>query len=192
MYIMMCNLSIVNSIILQLHPQGIWLRCEFSHRVIWPTDEGDFILGSASDYAHLIVEGPSATIPPVSEAAASGASASLTTLSGMGSSGRSSPRQWSGFKSVIHPSTPPSAKKIKGTHTLKIIVARMRYINAKPEFERVDQIFIPIVEATATLPHILSEVKQHAGEDFLCAISHDVAAIHETTDAIMHESNERC
>lgn len=85
----------------------------------------------------------------------------------MGSSGRSSPRQWSGFKSVIHPSTPPSAKKIKGTHTLKIIVARMRYINAKPEFERVDQIFIPIVEATATLPHILSEVKQHAGEDYV-------------------------
>ena len=78
MYIMMCNKSIVNSIILQLHPQGIWLRCEFSHRVFWPTDAGDFILGSASDYAHLIVEGS-----PVSEAAASGASASLTTLSGI-------------------------------------------------------------------------------------------------------------
>ncbi|KAL5509366.1 hypothetical protein EMCRGX_G004736 [Ephydatia muelleri] len=172
----------------------------------------------------------------------------LQHLSGMGSSCRSSPRQWSGFKSVIHPSTPPSAKKIKGTHTLKVIVARMRYINAKPEFERVDQIFIPIVEATATLPHILSEVKQNAGEDYvivtwdglevkessgtegfnfwkvsarkfyaipdddlrpadargvkrsrtaaavltshsdndvLCAISHDVAAIHEKTDAIM-------
>eukprot|EP00731_Ephydatia_muelleri_P019814 Em0012g639a len=43
----------------------------------------------------------------------------------------------------------------------------MRYINAKPEFERVDQIFIPIVEATATLPHILSEVKQNAGEDYV-------------------------
>ena len=85
----------------------------------------------------------------------------------MGSGCRSSPRQWSGFKSVIHPSTPPSAKKIKGTHTLKVIVARMRYINAKPEFERVDQIFIPIVEATATLPHILSEVKQNAGEDYV-------------------------
>ena len=58
-------------------------------------------------------------------------------------------------------------KRSRERTTLKVIVARMRYINAKPEFERVDQIFIPIVEATATLPHILSEVKQNAGEDYV-------------------------
>ena len=58
-------------------------------------------------------------------------------------------------------------KKIKGTCSLKVIVGRMYFDHAKPEFERVDQIFISIVEVTATLPHILSEVKQHAGEDYV-------------------------
>lgn len=40
-------------------------------------------------------------------------------------------------------------------------------IGGKPHFEKQDQLFISITDATANQPHILASVREYAGDDFV-------------------------
>ena len=96
-----------------MQPQGIWLRCDISHRA---SDAGDFNLSSLPDYSQAIVEGPQ-TAPAIDSAPGSPATSAVTgpvTLSGVGpSTGRllsqGGAQQWPGFQSVAP--TASAAKK---------------------------------------------------------------------------------
>lgn len=157
-----------------MQPQGIWLRCDISHRAFWPSDAGDFNLSSLPDYSQAIVEGPQ-TAPAIDSAPGSPATSAVTgpvTLSGVGpSTGRllsqGGAQQWPGFQSVAPTA---SAAKKKGSHTLKVFIARMTGGidgGGKPHFEKHDQIFISITEITACQPHILAAVREHAGDNYI-------------------------
>ena len=176
-----------------MQPQGLWLRCEFSNKAFWPTDAGDFNLSAETDYTHIIVEGPPSTTPNLHVAGAEASSSSIftplsTTVLGTPTQNPSTSRgSFLGFQSVV-PSTPIPAKK-RGTSLVKMIVAGMTRNGDKLEFDKREQVFIPITEATATLPHILAHVKEQVGEMYSIVTCDGLEVKESTGTAGMKKKN---
>ena len=157
----------------QIQPQGVWLRCQFSNRAYWPTENGEFNLSSEGEYTQLIVEGPPAVSPYLPGAELTFGSPILPsgpsnppslTMSAIGLPKAASRSSYSGFQSVV--STASSARR-KGFVTIKMVLAKMIRHTDKIQFEKREQMFIFITEATATLPYILAQVKELAGEEHI-------------------------
>ena len=159
-------------------PQTVWLRARFANRTYWP-DGGVFDLNSVESFALLSVEGVSCTqsteAPEVPHS-----SRSTTTLSSTPSLGSepSSSKQpttpmWPGFASVVHSQTKGLAKKKASVnHTLKVIVASINHVDGdKPSFNKQDLVYVNISESTATLPHVLSVVRDQLGEEYIIVTS---------------------
>ena len=148
----------------------MWLRCDFSNRAFWPSENGEFNLSSHHDFAHLIVEGPPAVSPhlPAAEVVNFG-SPGPSTIAGLPALTMSAlPKRgsYSGFQSVVSMATTTSKRKGSAV-ALKIIVAKMTRPAEKIAFEKREQIFVSITETTATLPYILAQVKEHVGDDYI-------------------------
>lgn len=170
---------------MQLQPQGIWLRCDISHKVFWPFETGDFNLGSVSDYTQLAVEGPSLSTAAGSGVEISSSPSTSFTNSPVPCIGDNSVHvhgigptrdrrvtqgiQWPGFRSVVHQSAP---REKRGVYSLKVVAARFtRTDGGKPQFEKLDQIYVSITEATANQPFILAAIHEHLGDDYIVVTS---------------------
>ena len=67
------------------------------------------------------------------------------------------------FKSVI-----PKASSKEPTHTLKVVRAKMeKSRTGKVEFETETQMYIDITESTATVGHVLQEIKDRWGANYV-------------------------
>ena len=63
-------------------------------------------------------------------------------------------------------------KKASVNHTLKVIVASINHVDGdKPSFNKRDLVYVSISESTATLPHVLSAVRDQLGEEYIIVTS---------------------
>ena len=163
---------------IQLVPQTVWLRARFANRTYWP-DGGIFDLNSVESFSLLVVEGVPCTqsteAPEVPHSSRSTTTLSSTPSSGSGPSSSKQPTTptWPGFASVVHSQTKGLAKKKASVnHTLKVIVASINHVDGdKPSFNKRDLVYVSISESTATLPHVLSAVRDQLGEEYIIVTS---------------------
>ncbi len=141
----------------------MWLRAEQDSRAFFPDDSGHFNLHEA----HLLfgavlgVEGPNLPLSSMPRLTVSSSAQS----SGVGASAsyNSNPPP-PAFKSVI----PKQSSSKEATVNIKIIRARMETSRSgKSEFTQEAQMHLDISESNANVQHVLEEVQQRWGEDYM-------------------------
>ena len=154
--------AVYTCVMIQVDPAEVWLRADVDNRGFFPDDSGNFNLTEASLTfgAVLFVEGPNLgssansrlTVSSTAQSSSSGASASYKT---------NPPPP--AFKSVI------PAKQSKGpSYTVKIVKAEMeRSRTGKVDFTQEAQMHVDLIETTANVEYVLSEVQRRWGDQYV-------------------------
>ena len=146
----------------QVDPSEVWLRSEHDNKALFPDDSGHFNLHEAGMYgATLTVEGP--TLPLSSTPRLSVSSTAHSSGVGASASYNSNPTLPI-FKSVI----PKHSGSKEPTVNIKIIRAKMESSRSgKIEFTQEAQMHLDIAESRANVKHIMKEVQQRWGEEYV-------------------------
>ncbi len=141
----------------------MWLKEEYGSRAYFPESDGSFnipniILGSLKvNGTPLVVERASADhhiVPP-----STNPNHTISVATGSKSALGNSPI----FKSVVAHRSRHENQSV----TVKIIQATLTFPNGKANFQKIGQIYIDVVESTATVLYISSVIRAEFGDDYV-------------------------